>query len=74
MEHHEKHFTIIVNGEQKSESKQTLTFVQVLDLAFPRPRPIKDKDYSITFKNAESKPHHGRSPVCLRSRVAEQGE
>lgn len=64
MENHEhKHFTIIVNGEQKTESKQKLTFVEVLDLAFPAPRPIPDKDYSITFKNAESKPHNGQLHV-----------
>jgi hypothetical protein len=54
------HFTIVVNGEQVTESKRELTFVQVLDLAFPPPRQIPDKEYSITFKHAESKPHNGQ--------------
>lgn len=61
MANHEehKHFTIVVNGEKVNESKRELAFVQVLDLAFPPPRKIPDKEYSITFKNAESKPHNG---------------
>jgi hypothetical protein len=61
MEDHKEHkkYTIIVNGEQKTESKHVLTFVEVLDLAFPPPRTIPDKDYSITFKHAKSEPHNG---------------
>jgi len=56
----EKIYTIIVNGEQVKEPKQTLTFVEVLDIAFPPPRPIPNDDYSITFKNAKSTPHNGQ--------------
>jgi hypothetical protein len=58
-----KHYKIIVNGEEKTESKHVLTFKEVLDLAFPPPRTIPEKDYSITFKNAESKPHNGQLHV-----------
>jgi hypothetical protein len=61
MEEHKEHkkYTIIVNGEQKTETKEVLTFVEVLNLAFPPPRTIPDKDYSITFKDAK-KPHSGQ--------------
>lgn len=59
-ENKEKKYTIVVNGEEAKESKQTLTFVEVLNIAFPAPRPAPDKDYSITFKNAESSPHNGQ--------------
>lgn len=62
MDEHKK-YTIIVNGEQKTESKSVLTFVEILDLAFPSPRTIPDKDYSISFKNAKSTPHHGQLHV-----------
>ena len=58
-EHHHKEITIIVNGEQKIESRPVLTFVEVLNLAFPPPRPAPEKDYSITFKDAASIPHDG---------------
>ena len=65
MENHKehKHYTIVVNGEQKIVSKEVLTFVEVLDLAFPPPRPIPDKDYGITFKHAKSVPHQGQLHV-----------
>jgi hypothetical protein len=56
----EKTYTIIVNLEEKKETRETLTFVNVLDIAFPPPRTIPDKDYSITFKHAKSEPHHGQ--------------
>jgi len=56
----EKRFTIIVNGEEVKDVKQVLTFVDVLDIAFPKPRPVPDSDYSITFKNAESSPRNGQ--------------
>lgn len=60
VEDHTKQFTIIVNGEAKKEIKQVLTFVDILDLAFPAPRSIPDKEFSITFKNAESQPRNGQ--------------
>ena len=53
-------FSIIVNGEQKTETKQTVNFEEVLSLAFPPPRSIPSKDYSITFKNAASMPQNGQ--------------
>ena len=65
MENHKEHkpYTIIVNGEKVTESKSVLTFVEVLNLAFPPPRPIPDKEYSITFKHAKSVPHNGQLHV-----------
>ncbi|HTY11498.1 MAG TPA: multiubiquitin domain-containing protein [Bacteroidota bacterium] len=62
MEDQKKHkeYVIVVNGEQKTVSKQELTFVEVLNEAFPPPRQIPDKDYSITFKDAASEPHQGQ--------------
>lgn len=62
MEEHKEHkkYRIIVNGEEKIETKEVLTFVEVLDLAFPPPRTIPNDEYSITFKDAKSKPHHGQ--------------
>lgn len=56
-------YTIIVNGQEMKDVKQTLTFVDVLNLAFPAPRPIPDSDYSITFKNAASSPRKGQLNV-----------
>lgn len=59
----EKTYTIIVNLEEKKETREMLTFANVLDLAFPPPRTIPDKDYSITFKHAKSEPHNGQLRV-----------
>jgi Multiubiquitin len=56
----ENEFTLIVNGEEVKEPNQVLTFVEVLNLAFPSPRPVPDSDYSITFKNASSTPRNGQ--------------
>lgn len=56
----EKTYTIIVNLGEKKETQETLTFVNVLDIAFPPPRTIPDTEYSITFKNAKSDPRSGQ--------------
>ena len=55
-----KEYRIIVNGEEHKESKEVLTFVDILNIAFPPPRTTPDKDYSISFKHAKSKPHDGQ--------------
>ena len=59
----EKTYTIIVNLEEKKVTEETLTFVEVLDIAFPPPRTIPNNEYSITFKNAKSHPHSGQLPI-----------
>jgi hypothetical protein len=53
-------YTIIVNGQEVKDAERTLTFVDILDLAFPTPRPVPDTDYSVTFKNAASSPRSGQ--------------
>lgn len=67
MEDEQKHkdekkqeYNIIVNGEPKNESKKELNFAEILNIAFPPPRTIPEKDYSITFKGAASEPHQGQ--------------
>lgn len=52
---HVKAFSIIVNGTEKKVAEETLTFDQVVGLAFPNPPPPPPGHvvvYTITFKNA----------------------
>jgi hypothetical protein len=57
--HSAKEWKIVVNGQQKTVIKRRLTFGEVLEIAFPKPRPAPDKEYKITYKHAASNPHVG---------------
>jgi len=54
-----KDFTIIVNAEKKVVPQNVLTFNEVVYLAFPAPPTGTDPAFSVTYKHAASKPHHG---------------
>jgi hypothetical protein len=51
----EKEYKITVNGEAKDVDTETLTYEQVVTLAFPNPG---DKIFSVSFEKAKD-PHEG---------------
>jgi len=55
----EKEITIFVNGTEESVSKDTLTFDELVDIAFPGHPTDPNIIFSITFEHADSKPHQG---------------
>lgn len=55
----DKEITIIVNGTEESVTKETLTFDELVDIAFPGHPTDPNTIFSITFEHAESKPHQG---------------
>lgn len=56
---HDKEFKIIVNGTQHTVSNDVLTFDVIVELAFPGHPTDPNIVFSVTFDNAESKPHQG---------------
>lgn len=50
---HTKEFTIIVNGRQKVVSQKELSFLEVVQLAFPGAVPNDTTVYTVTFKKGE---------------------
>ena len=52
-----KHFVIIVNGEQKTVESRSVSYEEVVKLAYPTP-PSPDTRFTVTYRKAE-KPHEG---------------
>lgn len=49
---HERTIRIIVNGEQKEVPSETMTYDEVVKLAYPTP-PGPDTVFTVTYRNAE---------------------
>ncbi len=56
---HEHTFAIIVNLEEKPVPEQTVSFDQVVRLAFPDKADDPNTTFKVTYRKAESKPHDG---------------
>jgi len=52
-----KHFVIIVNGEQKPVESRSVSYEEVVKLAFPTP-PSPETRFTVSYRKAE-KPHEG---------------
>ncbi len=52
---HDKSFTIIVNGRPREVSEHKLTYLQVVQLAFPDEQPSAGSVYTVTFSNPHGK-------------------
>lgn len=46
-----KFFTIIVNGRLRQVTEHKLTYLQVVQLAFPGEQPSETSVYTVTFSN-----------------------
>jgi Multiubiquitin len=51
------HYQIVVNGELTSVASETVTYEQVVAIAYPTP-PAPDTRYTVTYRNAQH-PHEG---------------
>jgi hypothetical protein len=56
---HENIFEIIVNLEEKTIAEQTVTFDQIVQLAFPDKAADPNVTFKVTYRKAESQPHGG---------------
>jgi hypothetical protein len=55
---HEKEFDIVVNGEPKTVDSRTVSYEQVVAIAYPTP-PSPESRFTVTYRKAEKKPHEG---------------
>ena len=56
---HEKDYKIVVNAEEVTVHQHTLTFDEIVKIAFPNPPSGMDPEFTVTFEKAESRPHQG---------------
>jgi CO dehydrogenase/acetyl-CoA synthase alpha subunit len=52
-------FHIVVNGQAKTVTSEVLTFAQIVALDFPNATQDANTIFTVTFKNADSKPSQG---------------
>jgi len=55
----DKQITVIVNGTEHAVPDETVTFEEVVEIAFPGHPNNPDIVFSVTFEKADSKPHQG---------------
>jgi hypothetical protein len=53
----EKDFQIVVNGEQKTVQDESVSYEEIVKIAYPTP-PAPDTLFTVTFRNAK-KPKEG---------------
>jgi hypothetical protein len=53
-----KDFVIIVNGEQKTVESRSVSYEEVVKIAYPTP-PSPETRYTVTYRKAEKPPHEG---------------
>jgi Multiubiquitin len=55
----DKTFEIVVNTREETVQQNVVTFEQIVKLAFPTAQAEANVKYSMTYRNAASKPHAG---------------
>lgn len=53
-----KDYVIIVNGEQKTVESRSVSYEEVVKIAYPMP-PSPETRYTVTYRKAEKTPHEG---------------
>jgi hypothetical protein len=56
---HPKEYTIVVNGTEHKISGDSITYEQLVDLAFPGHPNDPNIIFKVTFTKADGKPHQG---------------
>jgi hypothetical protein len=69
----DKKYKIIVNGTEHTVSNDVVTFDEVVEIAFPRHPSNPDIVFSVTFENAESRPHQGTLAAGGKVTVKKRG-
>ena len=52
---HSKNFSIIVNGRRREVEEHKLTYIEVVQLAFPGEEPSEQIIFTVTFSNRHGK-------------------
>lgn len=68
----EHKYKIIVNGSEYTVPNETVTFDEVVEIAFPHHPTNPDIVFSVTFENAE-KPHQGTLAAGGKVEVKKHG-
>lgn len=53
--HHSKTYTIIINGRQREVTQHKLTYLEVVQLAFPGEMPTETIVFTVTYSNPHGK-------------------
>jgi hypothetical protein len=69
----EKEYQITVNGTEHETSDETLTFEEIVEIAFPGHPTDPNIVFSVTFEHAQSKPHQGTLAAGGKVTVKKRG-
>jgi ribosomal protein S4 len=69
-EHHETHITIVVNGQKKTVPSRTVSWDEVVDLAYPGERGDENFTFVVTYSDAQ----HSKSGILEKGGSVEAKE
>jgi len=58
----EWYHVVTINTDDFVVDHESMTFAEIVNLAFPQPPTGLDPKFTVSFEHAESKPHHGDLP------------
>jgi hypothetical protein len=65
-------FAIIINGELAVVPRETVSFEEVVAIAYPVP-PTEETTFTVVFRKAKSKPHNGNLAERQTVEVRKEG-
>jgi len=68
---HDKEYTIVINGTEHTLPEATITYEQLVTLAYPSP-PSPDTRFTVTFRKA-AVPHEGSLSEGMSVEVKHRG-
>jgi hypothetical protein len=70
----EKHgYVIIVDGQPKPVPSDVVSYVEVVELAYPGQSGDPQYTFTVTYRNADQKPHDGTLVTGQTVRVKREG-
>lgn len=58
-EERREHEFIIVDGQQKTVTSDTVSYIEVVELAYPKDAHDRKYNFTVTYRHADREPHHG---------------
>ncbi len=72
-ERREHEFIIIVDGQQKTVTSDIVSYIEVVELAYPKDAHDPKYNFTVTYRHADQEPHHGTLVAGQTVRVKRKG-
>jgi hypothetical protein len=72
-ERREHEISIIVDGQKKTVPSDIVSYIEVVELAYPSDAHDPKYNFTVTYRHADQEPHHGTLVAGQTVRVKKEG-